>query len=152
MGPGFPLGLGIPSIVPLAAAADRLTPFFFVPSVGGPMVEGAGVPSAGVASGTGVAALESEALSPFVTLAAGCEPEMDAAGESAFTLMSLAGDSSLTTSGAIRARNLSGETLRVTIKVALVLDLRRVSEDLAGGAMIVDDRDLSRAIDDDDDG
>jgi hypothetical protein len=67
---------------------------------------------------------------------------MDAAGESAFALMSLAGDSSLTTSGAIRARNLSGETLRVTIKVALVLDFRRASEDLAGGAIVVDDRDL----------
>jgi hypothetical protein len=85
--------------------------------------------------------LESEALSPFVTLAAGWDPEMDAAGESAFALMSLAGDSSLTTSGAIRARSLSGETLRVTIKVALVLDFRRASEDLAGGAMVVDDRD-----------
>jgi hypothetical protein len=50
--------------------------------------------------------------------------------------MSLTGDSSLMESGAIRARNLSGETLRVTIKVALVLDLRRASVDLAGGAMI----------------
>lgn len=61
----------MPSFDPLAVAADRLTPFFFGPSVGGPMAEGAGVPSAVVTSGTGVAAFESEALSPFVTLAAG---------------------------------------------------------------------------------
>lgn len=60
MGPGLPLGLGIPSIVPFAAAADRLTPFFFAPSTGGPIGVGAGVVSA-----AGVAALESDALSPF---------------------------------------------------------------------------------------
>lgn len=138
MGPGFPRGLGIPSIDPLATAADRLTPFFFGPSVGGPMAEGAGVPSAGVASATGVAALESEALSPLVLLAGGCEPEADAAsaGDSALASMSLAGDSSLTV-GAIRARSLSGDTLRMTIELALVLDLRRASADLAGGAMVL---------------
>jgi hypothetical protein len=32
---------------------------------------------------------------------------------------------------------LSGDTLRMTIKVALVLDLRRASADLAGGAMVL---------------
>lgn len=39
-------------------------------------------------------------------------------------------------SGAITARSLSGETLRVMIRVDLVLDLRRASADLAGGAMV----------------
>lgn len=59
-GPGLPLGLGMPSMVPFAAAADRLTPFvFFVPS-GGPIGVGAGVVSA-----AGVAAFESDALSTF---------------------------------------------------------------------------------------
>lgn len=147
LGPGFPRGLGTPSIVPLAPGADRLTPFFFGPSVGGPIAEGAGVPSAGVASGAGVAALESEALSPFVLLAGGCEPEADTAsvGESALAFMSLEGDSSLIESGASRARSLSGDTLRVTIKLALVLDLRRASADLTGGAMVLREVEVTKS-------
>lgn len=49
----------MPSMVPFAAAADRLTPFFFFSS-GGPIGVGAGVVSA-----AGVAAFESDALSTF---------------------------------------------------------------------------------------
>lgn len=54
-GPGLPRTLGNPS----ATAAARLMPFLR-PSAGGPIDDGAGVPSA-----AGVAAFESEALSPF---------------------------------------------------------------------------------------
>jgi hypothetical protein len=57
LGPGLPRGLGTPSSV----AADLLAPFFR-PSTGGAIDGGAGVPSA-----AGVAALESEALSPLDT-------------------------------------------------------------------------------------
>lgn len=60
LGPGFPRTLGWPS----AVVAPLLTPFF-LPSVGGPIEDGAGVPSP-----AGVAAFESDAASPL-PLAAG---------------------------------------------------------------------------------
>lgn len=61
LGPGLARALGMPSgPTPFAAAADRLMPFFLIPSVGGPIAGGAGVPLP-----AGVGGFESEALSPF---------------------------------------------------------------------------------------
>ena len=65
LGPGFPFCLGVPSALPLALAAERLTPFFLEPSPGGAMEPGAGVPSP-----CGVAAFESDAFSPLVVVVA----------------------------------------------------------------------------------
>lgn len=98
------------------------------------MAEGAGVPSAGVASAAGVAAFESEALSPFELLAGGCEPvaeTVSAAGELMFSFSDLTGESSLMGLESTSSRSLSGDTLRVTSSVGFALDLRRASADLA---------------------
>lgn len=130
LGPGFPLGLGVLSPEPLAAAADRLTPFFFAPSAGGPMAESAGVPSA-----TGVAALESEAFSPVEAggAAAGV-PEV--AGDSfVSSCNSLTGTSLSTESGSSSSRSRAGDTVRVTSNVGLEPDFRRPSAVLMPGTM-----------------
>lgn len=103
------------------------------------MADGAGVPSPLVPSATGVAALESDALSPLEPLVTGCAAAAAASGtgELVFSLMSFSGDSSLTGWGSAPkiSRNLEGETLRVTSRPDLLPDLRRPSVDLAGGAM-----------------
>lgn len=95
------------------------------------MVDGAGVPS-----GTGVAALESDAPSPFEALAA--SRVADGAGESTTSLDSLMGDSSLTDWGSRISRSFAGDTVSLTIRVGLLLDLRRASMDFDGGAMVED--------------
>lgn len=104
LGPGRPLGLGSP--VPFAVL---LTPFFFGPSVGGPIDAGTGVSVAGVAG------LESDGFSsaePFVG-AGGLEEAAAASWTS-----SLAGESSLfKDSGSTIARNFRGSILRVTESV-----------------------------------
>lgn len=101
LGPGLPRGLGTPSAVTLAAAAERLTPFFLVLS-GGAM-EGAGVPSP-----AGVAALESDAGSVF---GAAGEPFMSDESSGGAVL----GDWLLTSPSASRRRSVEGETLSVTM-------------------------------------
>ena len=93
------------------------------------MTDGAGVPPA-----AGVVGLESEALSPL-EVGAACRVA-DVAGDSCDSLMSLAGDSSLTDWGSMISRSLPGETVRVT-RPGLPLDFRRTSLDLLGGAMAV---------------
>lgn len=119
LGPGFPRGLGTPSIV----AADLFAPFFR-PSVGGAIDAGTGVPSA-----TGVAALESEALSPLETPDTGRLPE--GAGESTDSFGSVdsfgTGDSASGDSIFMTSRSLDEGILRVTSKPGLLPDLRRPS-------------------------
>lgn len=89
------------------------------------MDEGPGVPSA-----AGVAAFESDALSPLEAVrAAAADSEGDA-------LTSFAGDSSLTASGDMSRCSSSDETLSVTTMVGLLPDLRRPSPVfLLGGAI-----------------
>lgn len=93
------------------------------------MVDGAGVPS-----GAGVAALESDALSPFEALAASWVAE--GAGESTTSLVSLMGDSSLMDWGSTISRSFAGDTVSLTSRVGLLLDFRRASMDFDGGAMV----------------
>lgn len=132
MGPGFPRCLGAESPLPFAAAADRLTPFFLPPSTGGASVAGPGVPS-----GCGVAALESDASSPFVVGAAdGAAWE---AGDDLTSRDSCAGvPSSLVVSRLSRSPSALDGTLIVWIMVGFcVPDFRRAdSFDLAVGAMV----------------
>lgn len=111
--------------MPSLLGADRFTPFFLGFSVGGPIDDGPGVPSA-----AGVAAFESDALSPLVFAgAAVAESEGEA-------LTSLAGDSSLIEAGSKSRRSSSDEILSVTTIVGLLPDLRRPSpEFLLGGAI-----------------
>lgn len=131
LGPGLPFCLGAPSGVPFAFAAERFTPFFFGPSAGGPMEPGAGVPSA-----CGVAAFESEALSPLAVaggagcvLAAGVESGDD---DCLTSSESGAGESSICRI----SRSLDGSTGRLTIRVGLPPDFRRLSMALVvDGAM-----------------
>lgn len=113
-GPGFPLALDSP----LVAGAALLTPFFFS---GGPMTDGAGVPSA-------VAGLESDARFSVGTAGA-------AVGvETGDTFESLAGVSSLTDCnfGLMIARSRSDGTLRVTIFESLAVSFSLAAEDLRG--------------------
>jgi hypothetical protein len=97
------------------------------------------VESAGVPSGTGVAAFESEAFSAAAAelgwTAAGV---LDVVGEPlSSSLVWLAWPSSSTGSAAISFLRAAGETVRVTTKVGLLLpDLRRASMALPLGAMI----------------
>ncbi len=103
LGPGFPRCLGTPS-APTAFAADRFTPFFLSPSEGGAMDPGAGVPSA-----CGVAAFESDALSPLVAAGWG-EGDFDFAGmdfgDSLMSSDSGTGDASIPNA----SRSLAGST------------------------------------------
>lgn len=123
LGPGFPRGLGMPSFEPDALGALRLTPFFLRPS-GGPIEE------AGVPSGAGVAALESEPLSPLGATWSVAE----VAGESFASLESVTGDSSFTTSGSRTSRNRADGTERLTRRLGLLPpDLRRPSVFADGG-------------------
>lgn len=129
LGPGFPLGLADPSVAPFAPTADRLVPFFLGPSVGGPMTDGAGVPSA-----AGVAVLESDAFSPLELTGAD-----ELAGESLTSLgtgTSLTeGVSSLMKPGKI-SRSRAGDTARVTTRLGLPPALRRPSVALPDGAIV----------------
>ncbi len=107
LGPGLFRTLTEPSPFPAIAAADRLAPFFFGPSAGGPMTEaGAGVPPA-----AGVPGVESDAFSGFEAGAAGSVFEV--AGES----LAGEGESSLTAGGGAAgstiARSFSGDTVMV---------------------------------------
>lgn len=109
-GPGLPLGFGRPSAVTFAVAAERLTPFFFVPS-GGAMTEG--VPSAaGVA--VGVAAFESDAgASSGFEFAGALDADADADGDSLVSagVVESSIDSCLTRSSGNISRSFEGETL-----------------------------------------
>lgn len=118
-------------MVPFAAAADRFTPFFFAPSAGGPIGVGAGVVSA-----AGVAALESDALSPFemvdTTSAFGLAGDSLVCESSLESFDSGDWDASLTDTEGKISRSSSGDTLRVTSNPCLVADLRRPSAALGG--------------------
>lgn len=131
LGPGFPLGLGGPSLLP---AAPRLVPLFLGPSVGGPMTDGTGVPS-----GTGVAAFESVTFSPF-ELAGAAGPAAELAGDALTSLGSeddlSDGDSSLTESGSMISRRRRGVMASVTSRLGLLADLRRPSAALVAGGMV----------------
>ena len=109
LGPGLPLIFGSPT--PFVAPAALLAPFFFGPSVGGPMGCGAGVPPA-----AGVAGFESDTFSPLEAGAAGSVT--DVAGES---LASLGGGvSSFTTDAGSRiGRSLSAGNLSVSVRLGL---------------------------------
>lgn len=129
LGPGFPLGLGIPSM----PFADRLVPLFLGPSVGGPMPDGAGVPSA-----AGVAALESDAFSPLEVVGAATLAEL--VGE---LLTSLGSEGSFTKgvcssidSGKRSTRSCAGDTAKVTSRLGLPPDLRRPSAALPDGGIV----------------
>lgn len=124
LGPGLPRGFGMPSFEPLAAGADRLTPFFF--SAGGAMDDGPGVPSC-----AGVAALESEAVSPLFGVASRM-PDVDG---DASGLLSGEGVSFLATVEPMSSRRRSGATVKLTNRVGLPPDFRRASLGLAVGAM-----------------
>lgn len=90
-------------------------------------MEGAGVPSP-----AGVAAFESDALSPLLLVFAGAAAG-DPVGDA---LMSFEGDSALTALGSKTFCNSSVETLRVTTMLGLPPDLRRPSPAvLLGGAI-----------------
>ena len=65
LGPGLPLTLGTAS-APKATPELRFTPFFLMPSVGGGMEVGTGVPL-----GAGVFEFDSEGFSPFELVATG---------------------------------------------------------------------------------
>lgn len=134
LGPGLPLGLGMPSLlVPFTAVADRLTPFFVV---GGGIGVEEGVPSA-----AGVAAFESEAASAFEG-AADAASALGLAGDSLGSELALelldAGDwepSLIDSEEGKMSRSRAGGTLRVTSRPCLVADLRRASAALAAGAI-----------------
>lgn len=131
-GPGLPRCFGAPSAPPLAAAAERLTPFFLEPSAGGGMAPGVvGVPSA-----WGVAALESDAFSPLAVAAAAGWVE----GEEGDCLTSSTSSGGDALSETI-SRSLDGSTLRVTTSPE-PSDFRRASLDLAGGAIAREDDEL----------
>jgi hypothetical protein len=129
LGPGLPRGLGVPSPGVSVAGADRFVPFFLEPSTRGSVTEGAGVP---VTSAAGVAALESDAISPLeMTGAAGVA---DLAGDSG-ALGSSMGVSSLMDSGSTSSRSREGVMLSVTTRLGLPPDFRRLSVVLFEGAM-----------------
>jgi hypothetical protein len=93
------------------------------------VTEGAGVP---VTSAAGVAALESDAISPLeMTGAAGVA---DLAGDSG-ALGSSMGVSSLMDSGSTSSRSREGVMLSVTTRLGLPPDFRRLSVVLFEGAM-----------------
>lgn len=102
-GPGLPLILAIGSD-PFAAAALLFTPFFFGPSVGGPMGACDGVPAA-----AGVPGVDSETLSPFDAAGACSLGTGVGAGGDSFT-----GDSSLMDDGSMIFRSLMEGTRSVT--------------------------------------
>lgn len=125
--------------MPLALSADRLTPFFLAPSTGGPIEEGAAVSSA-----AGVAAFESDALSPVELTLVGAAGVLGVSGESfdselslesLESLVSLTGTSSSPDTGEMMSRNWVDGTFKVTIRLSLPADLRRPSTDLVDGAM-----------------
>jgi hypothetical protein len=95
-----------------------------MPSVGGPIVDAAGVPG-----------FESDAFSPFE---AGAAKVADVAGDSCDSLtISLTGESSLTDStGSIRSRSLWDGTCKVTVMPFLPPDLRRLTPTEFDGAMV----------------
>lgn len=120
MGPGLPLGFGMPSLF----GADRFTPFFLGFSVGGPIEDAPGVPSA-----AGVAAFESDALSPLAAVDG-------MAAESSGEALTSAGDSSfLGVSESSSLDSSSDEILSVTIMLDLLPDLRRPSVEFLLGAI-----------------
>lgn len=117
LGPGFPLTLGAPSAP--REAALLLTPFFFMPSVGGGIDEGVGVP---------LAAGVFEADSDGSPRAWSTGMVLDVVDEAE----SFAGDSSLMGDAAANLTRLLGDSLSVTIMEPLD-DFRR---EPVGGAMV----------------
>jgi len=111
LGPGLPLTFGAPS-GPRATPELLFTPFFFGPSVGGGIDDGAGVlPAAGVFE------VDSDGLSPFELSATG--RVFDVVDEESFN-----GDSSLMATSEGNFANALGESFKVTINEAFD-DLRR---------------------------
>lgn len=128
LGPGFPLGLLTASVPSLAAAAERLTPFFLDPSADCPVLESTGVPS-----GAGVGAFDSEALSAFeLDVVAGATGVL---GEPFDSVASLGSDSASTGSGATILRSPPGETRSLTTKAGADPGLRGPSTALFAGAI-----------------
>jgi hypothetical protein len=124
-GPGLPLGLGAPS-GPNATPELLLTPFFLIPSVGGGISEGTGVPLA-----TGVLEVDSGGLSPFELAATGSVFEVDDDEESFEGDSSLI-CSSLTWTGATsKLCRALGDNFKVMIMLALD-DFRRAPEAVDG--------------------
>ncbi len=94
------------------------------------MTDGAGVPSP-----AGVAAFESDAVSPL-PLAAGTGVDGDSLTSlESFWSLAAAGDSGLVASSPIASRSIVDGTERVTRRDGLPPDLRRPSGVLVGGAM-----------------
>jgi hypothetical protein len=110
--------LGSPS-GPNTGPALLFTPFFFIPSVGGGIDEGTGVPAA-----AGVLAFDSDGLSPFELGAMSCGFEI--VDDDSFE-----GDSSLTVAAGSNLCRALGDTLKVMIMLPFE-DFRRPTEAVAG--------------------
>lgn len=126
-------GIGSPS-GPNATAADLFTPFFFTPSVGGGIDDGAGV----VSVGTGVLA-ESDLSSSLELGATGRVLDVDEAGEffdgdSSFSFSFSSLTSSSVTGGGEGAKRSSalGERVKVTTRLLPLDDFRRAAEIFEG--------------------
>lgn len=90
---------------------------------------------AGVVSAAGVAALESDALSPLLELL-GAASVAEGSGDSLVSVVSLIGDSSSSTDlGSTSSRSFGAETFKVTSRLGLLPDFLRPSAVLLGGAI-----------------